>query len=450
MKLGKFFAAALALSLFASLISVNGQVSRFGSKAEAVTTVPQYQILDIGVVQTGDSSQGMRSSAGGVGVGRSLRGNGSTAFTWNRSGGMFALTNLTGKNYCVSNGANDIEFAVGTCATTAFGSARLPTIWQRGVPGQLALPAGQTLGDANDINESGVAVGSANSGSSQIAVIYSNGTGTPLSQTTSSGAFFRTAFGINNTGRIVGQGVDPGNAARNVGLVYDMGSSSAFEVGALPNANGALAFDVSNSGFVVGASMQNQGAGRPFIWSQSAGIVEIPLPAGTSQGSARGVNSAGWAVGTASSNFAVPFLYDGVNTYRIQDLVPAGSGWDLSTNTSSSAQGISDDNVIVGTGVLNGQVHAYAMVPVVNVSVTGRILSPKGYGIGKAKVTISGGNLPAPVTFQTGSFGIYNFEGLQAGQTYSISVSAGRYTFNPSTQTITPQATVGDVDFIAQ
>jgi hypothetical protein len=96
--------------------------------------------------------------------------------------------------------------------------------------------------------------------------------------------------------------------------------------------------------------------------------VPIPLAAGTSQGSARAVNSAGWVVGQDSSAFSIPFLYDGTTTYRLADLIPAGSGWDLSTNTSSSALGISDSNVIVGTGVHNGDTHAYAMVPVLQLA----------------------------------------------------------------------------------
>ena len=37
-------------------------------------------------------------------------------------------------------------------------------------------------------------------------------------------------------------------------------------------------------------------------------------------------------------------------------------------NTSSSALGISDDGVIVGTGVHNGDTHAYAMVPVLQLA----------------------------------------------------------------------------------
>jgi cell division septation protein DedD len=214
------------------------------------------------------------------------------------------------------------------------------------------------------VNASNVAVGSVDAGINQRGVIYDGATATIITQTTTNGSFFLTAFGINDSGRIVGQGIDPTNAARNVGIVYDIGQAMAFEVGALPGANGALNFGVSNSGFVVGSSMQNQGSGLPFIWSEANGMVAIPLAPDTSEGEAQGVNSSGWVVGTDGGAFAVPFLYDGINTYRLQDLIPANSGWDLSMNTSSSALGISEGNVIVGTGVHNGETHAYAMVPV--------------------------------------------------------------------------------------
>jgi hypothetical protein len=115
--------------------------------------------------------------------------------------------------------------------------------------------------------------------------------------------------------------------------------------------------------------MLNQGSGLPFIWTSGGGIVPVPLPSGTSSAIARGVNSDGWVVGIGSSAFAIPFLYDGTQTYRIHDLLPPGSGWDLATNTSSSALGISEDGIIVGTGVHNGLVRAYAMVPSTTVPV---------------------------------------------------------------------------------
>jgi hypothetical protein len=439
----------IAVVVGVAVTAVSAQSRRAESKDESAMLVPpQYQIFDIGIVQPGDTaSQGFGVSTGGVAVGRSVRSGGAQAFTWTRSGGIVGLPLLAGRSFCVSNGANDSGIVAGTCAASLFGTSRLPVIWQNGAVSQLPLPAGETLGDANDVNASGVAVGSVDAGSFQQGVVYSGGTATVITQTTSGGSFFLTAFGINDSGRVVGQGIDPTNAARNVGIVYDIGSGSAFEVGALSGLNGALAFGVSNTGFVVGSSMLNQGSGTPFIWSQAGGMVAIPLASGTSQGSARAVNSAGWVVGTDSSAFAIPFLYDGIATYRLADLIPAGTGWDLSTNTSSSALGISDGNVIVGTGVFNGAVHAYAMVP--NLSLGGRILTSSGSGISNALVTLSGGNLPAPLVMQTGSFGYFNFPGLQSGQTYTVTVVTGRYVLAQPTRMITLQADVSDFDFVA-
>jgi hypothetical protein len=331
----------------------------------ATATTPQYQIYDIGVIDAADTaSQGFGVSGGGVAVGRSIRTGGSQAFTWTLNTGIVGLPNLAGRSYAVSNSANDTGIVVGTAANTLFGTARLPVIWQNGAVSQLPFPPGETLGDANSVNASNVAVGSVDAGSLQRGAIYSGGSGTIITQTTSTGSFFVTAFGINDSGRVVGQGIDPMNAARNVGIVYDIGQNMAFEVGALPGFNGAIAFGVSNTGYVVGSSMLNQGSGLPFIWSDQGGMVAIPLAAGTSEGSARAVNSAGWVVGNDSSAFSIPFLYDGTNTYRLADLIPVNSGWDLSMNTSSSADGISEKGIIVGTGVHNGETHAYAMGPV--------------------------------------------------------------------------------------
>ncbi len=415
---------------------------------------PQYQIIDIGIVQAGDTaSQGLGVSRGGAAVGRSVRTGGAQAFKWTPSGGIVGLPNLSGRAFCVSNGASSEGFVttVGTCATSLFGTARLPVVWfENGSVVQLTLPPGETLGDANDVNSTGFAVGSVDSGSAQQAVIYFGANVTVITQTTPAGCFFTTAFGINDSGLIVGTGIDPSNAARNVGMVYQKDSSSASEVGALSGANGALAFGVSNGGHVVGSSMMNQGSGLPFIWTQANGILPIPLPVGTSQGSARAVNSNGWAVGTASSAFAIPFLYDGANTHRLADLIPSGTGWDLSTNTSSGALGISDNNIIVGTGVFNGAVHAFAMVPVANTSVGGRIMTAGGAGISNARVTISGGNLLSPVTTLTNPFGWYNFSGLQAGATFTITVQTKSYSFAQPARTITPGGNITNFDFTAE
>ena len=340
-----------------------GLVAAAAIHASALAGGPAYTIHNIGVVDPGDfGTQGFRVSSSGIATGRSL-GSIGQAFRWTEAGGLEPLPNLPGRDFNVGNGVNGAGLVVGTASQTAFGSGPLPVVWTANTVAQLQLPAGQSLGRANDVNDAGVAVGSAGGGSLEVAVLYGE-TSEVITATTDLGARMTTAFSLNNAGRVVGPGTDPANAARNVGFVYDSTTNFAFEVGALPGANGAIAFDVSEAGHVVGSSMQFQGSGRPFIWSDADGIQEIPLPAGTSQGSARGVNSDGWAVGTASNAFAIPFLFDGTQTFRVADLIPAGTGWNLDTNTSSSARSISEDGVIVGTGVLNGEVRGYAMIPV--------------------------------------------------------------------------------------
>ena len=414
---------------------------------------PQYQIYDIGVAQTGDTaSQGFGASTGSVAVGRSLRSGAAQAFSWTVGGGLVALPNLTGRAFCVANSANNNGIVVGSGATTAFGSNRLPVIWQNGVVSQLPLPSGQTGGDANDVNASGVAVGSFNGGTLQRAVIYSGGMATPITQTTKNGSFMVTAFSINDSGRVVGQGIDPNDAAVNVGLVYDIATNTAFDVGALPGANGALAFGVGNGGHVVGSSMLNQGSGLPFIWTSATGMVAIPLPSGTSSAIARAVNSSGWAVGIGSSAFAIPFLYDGTQTHRLADLIPAGTGWDLSTNTSSSALGISDGGMIVGTAVRNGQTRAYAMLPTLQAI---SAVSRKAHGgVGTFDIPLPFDGTPG-VESRAGGAGrnyafVIAFTNVVTGGTAAVSGKgsvAGTPAFSGNTMTV-PLSGIADVQTI--
>src|SRR6266446_9930405 len=152
------------------------------------TAQPQYQIFDIGVVQTGDTaSQGFGVSSAGVAVGRSFRSGGTQAFSWTQGGGIVGLPNIAGRSYGRSDSANDNGIVVGTGSTTAFGSNRLPLIWQNGLVSQLPLPAGETIGDATGVNAAGIAVGSVDGGSFQRGVIYEGASSAIITETTSTG-----------------------------------------------------------------------------------------------------------------------------------------------------------------------------------------------------------------------------------------------------------------------
>jgi hypothetical protein len=110
----------------------------------------------------------------------------------------------------------------------------------------------------------------------------------------------------------------------------------------------------------------------------------------------------------------------------------------------------SENGVIVGTCAINGQTHAYAMVPVASTaSLGGRVGTAGERTIRNAGVTISGGGLPSPLTVYTGSFGKYQFDELQTGVEYTVTVNAGKFSFARSTQMITLTSNVTDVNFTA-
>ncbi len=139
------FAILSGLVFFAKPMASRAQKAGTGerpAKDLGIPLPPQYQIVDIGIVQAGDTaSQGFGVSTGGTGVGRSVRTGGAQAFIWTSGGGIVGLPNLAGRAFCVSNGANNTGQVAGTCASTLFGTARLPVIWQNGVISPLPLPA---------------------------------------------------------------------------------------------------------------------------------------------------------------------------------------------------------------------------------------------------------------------------------------------------------------------
>jgi hypothetical protein len=83
------------------------------------------------------------------------------------------------------------------------------------------------------------------------------------------------------------------------------------------------------------------------------------------------------------------------------------------------------------------------------VSVTGRVTAPNGTGIGGAILTLSGGSLEQPMIARTNPFGYFIFDGVPAGATYLLEISAKRYSFSQPSQVIQAQDNVADVSFVA-
>jgi hypothetical protein len=83
------------------------------------------------------------------------------------------------------------------------------------------------------------------------------------------------------------------------------------------------------------------------------------------------------------------------------------------------------------------------------VSMSGRVTTADGRGIRNAKIMVTGNGLEQPLVATTGSFGYFAIEGLQAGQTYVVTVDSRRYTFGMPSQVLTLVDNLTDVNFIA-
>ena len=328
-----------------------------------VAAQPEYEIVSLGQMDEPVSGGQAVSSDGAFGAGFSDQ----DPFLWESDGTITVLSSLPGRPFSIPWAVNDAGTIAGIGATTFFGSSPLPVIWKNDQTIQLDLPPNESLGRAYGINNAELVVGSIDGGSAERAATFSESSaGMQITATLPGGGILRTAYGVNNAGRIVGQATDPSNAAVTKGFYIDDGDAEATDIGALTTLghNSAIAFDVSNAGFITGSSSFNSGVdGRAFLWRESVGMTEIPLPAGASTASGRGVNDEGWVVGTAGGVTALPFLYDGNATYLLQDIIVAGGdGWDLIGGTSNGAFSISDNGTILGRAMLNGQLTAFVMI----------------------------------------------------------------------------------------
>jgi len=82
-------------------------------------------------------------------------------------------------------------------------------------------------------------------------------------------------------------------------------------------------------------------------------------------------------------------------------------------------------------------------------SISGRVLTAEGLGIRNAEMVLTGNSLAEPLRVTTSSFGYFQFEGLQTGETYVLTVNSRRYTFQAPSQVISLVDNAIDVDFRA-
>jgi probable HAF family extracellular repeat protein len=263
---------------------------------------------------------------------------------------------------------------------------------------------GTSLSIATGINDSGQVVGYSESSTGSQSFLYSNGQMTPISDPVSGAP----AGGINNLGQIVSQGQFINNSGQIVS------SSQPFQISISSTVNGVTTTvqttfnpgGINDAGQILGSIVnpsdpslqQDMGIyknGKFFDITKALGLTSdttIPMAInnagsvlfsdfhpntdtttyvvykadGTSQilslgGPATAMNSVGQVVGNGQvSSIGTGVLYSNGSYLALPALLPPSSQslWQFLNPTA-----INDEGQIVGSGVIDGQVHAFLMTP---------------------------------------------------------------------------------------
>jgi uncharacterized membrane protein len=145
---------------------------------------------------------------------------------------------------------------------------------------------------------------------------------------------------LNEAGQIVGDG-QAYTGEQHAYLWADPGLAPPVELS--PAAGYFGAHGINNAGFVVGASAPR---GRPILWRKDVGgytQVELPMPAGATEGRAYDINDDGQIVGVVNATRAVAVIWEesaGAYEPRVLALPPGGLyGWAFAINNSGDVVG---------------------------------------------------------------------------------------------------------------
>ena len=250
---------------------------------------------------------------------------------------------------------------------------------------------------ALSINDQGQIVGWAKTSDGSFhAFLYDTATGmaTDLHPSITLGGNNSQAFGINNAGQVVGAAETSTDSQGFRAFVYTPGSPVRNLGYFSANSSlGSLAYGISDSGVVFGYSAIGTAEGiRAFRKSTSGALDRATDDLGTLIGDpdldrdhsqAFGINAAGDVVGQSDKDAAVAAFL--YKGGAMQDLNVILP--DNSGWSLTAANGINDSGQIVGVGVIDGREHAYLLTPscVLSLSRTNHLFDQRG---GEASVDV--------------------------------------------------------------
>lgn len=342
------------------MATVAAVIAAIWAPAATEASAHAYAVVDLGTLG-GTTSEAYGLNDAGVVVGRStLAGDtASHAFVY-RDGAMHDLGVLTGGTDSAAYGVNSSGQIAGTSdELISTWNGCEPTCTPAVVPRAFVVDAGgmRDLGAlptyaypfrppgsyAYAINDDGTVAGGFNSNSQDIfASFWTNGT---FNSVGTEG----WATGINSAEE------DAGVAPHGLGsFIYTRGQVTRLDTPFSFNPPWA---SINDGGEVAYTSGELQHETHAFLYRRGA-VTDLGTLGGTTS-EAYGIDHKGDIVGasqTAGDATTHGFLYQHGQMVDLNDLIPDSSGWVL-----TSARAINKFGEIVGTGVINGQTHAFLL-----------------------------------------------------------------------------------------
>jgi probable HAF family extracellular repeat protein len=310
----------------------------------AFGALPEYEIINLGVLLEGGESQAFAINNLGqvVGCVADTSNSAPHAFLWD-NGVMQELADYKTYAFAINDSCQIVGWSMGSQGHT------YPFIWENGTMTELA--GGK--GGAYAINNNDQVVGRSDSTYPQ-ACIWENG----LIATLGSGTFH--AWGINESCQIVG----------SAGQAFLWENNIVTNLGTLPGYDhSSRATAINNLGQVVGYSTceredpdfpwEYDWYSHAFLWKN--GVFTDLGTLGGEESGAFAINDDGQIVGWADSEDGdrCAFVWANGVMLDLNTLIPQESDWYL-----NSANGINNKGQIVGTGYINGQRLGFLLNPI--------------------------------------------------------------------------------------
>jgi len=221
-----------------------------------------------------------------------------------------------------------------------------------------------TYSDAEAINDAGQVTGASSTANGEIhPYLYTNGKLTDLGTLGGHGTEeWNSGQAVNNSGEVAGWSYD----AHGNFLAFLWSNGHMQNLGTL-GGDWSQAFAINDLGQIAGqAYIEGNIGADAFLYDGSVmqDLGAIPGRGNGQYSSGLGINSSGVVVGEstyqkhAASIVYHAFVYSNGKMQDLNNLIPAGSGWVLST-----AYGINDAGQIVGYGTHNKRQRAFLLTP---------------------------------------------------------------------------------------